>query len=458
MKFLKIYIRIVAIAAFISVILQYGFTIPNRFTLYILGLNMFIALSFAFNAIVRLVVSPNKLRTIRSNILEYILLFLIILQLLVWHGFWEKLSPYFQNLNIFSLTNLYIITLQLYILATLILKLPSVNAILSGLRIPPPLIVIGSFSFVILLGTLLLLLPKATYMRISFIDALFTATSAVCVTGLVVLDIGRQFTTFGQFIILLLIQVGGLGIMTITSFFALILRGELGIKERRVLGDILNFRTFSQLKTLVNSIFWTTIVIEIIGALLMYTRFTKYQGINDASPLWNAIFHSVSAFCNAGFSLFPRNFAHFVKDKELSFIAMALIVLGGIGFVVIRDILSAVSALLRRRSQVVRLMLQTRIVLKMTLFLIVVGAFVFLIIENNNLLAGLTLTEKLVASLFQSVTARTCGFNTVDIGLISLPAMMLLILLMFIGASPGGTGGGIKTTTAAILAGLIRAR
>jgi len=455
---MRIYIRFVALLATASLILQYGFEIPEKYTPLIFAVNIFIAFSFASYAILRLAFSENKWETIKSYPAEYILLLIIVLQLVVWRGLWGSLAPYLQNINILSLTNLYLAILQFYIVFSLILKLPSLNARIASLRLPPPLLVVSSFALVILVGTLMLMLPKSTKQGISFIDALFTATSATCVTGLTVVDISKYFTFSGQLIILLLIQVGGLGIMTLSSFFALVIRGELGIRERVVLGDILNIRTVGKLRELMGSILFTTIIIEGIGAILLYVRFSRYQQILDSSLLWNAIFHSVSAFCNAGFSLFPTNFLAFAHDPIINIVIMALIVLGGLGFVVIMDLINYCSSFLHREKQNIKLMLQTKIVLKTTLILILGGFLAVLLLESGNTLANMPVSQKILASLFQSVTARTAGFNTIPIGSLLVPTLWVLMVLMFIGASPGGTGGGIKTTTISILVGLIYTR
>ncbi len=326
------------------------------------------------------------------------------------------------------------------------------NSALRGKRVRPHRIIIVSYISAIILGTLLLLLPWSTVKgRIELIDALFTATSAICVTGLVVVDTGTYFTPFGQFVILLLIQIGGLGIMTFSTAFFLFMGRRISFKERIIIQETFTGYPRKDLIGLVKSIMLFTFSIEFAGFLLLYLSWWKVFGIRKA--LWISAFHAVSAFCNAGFSMFPNSLENFRDNYIVNIVVASLIIIGGIGFLVLHEIKDKV--ILQKVNE--PLSLHTKITLFITGLLIIVGTFLILFIEDRHILNGMTFREKLLCSFFQSVTARTAGFNTLPISKLTNAALFVLICLMFIGASPGSTGGGIKTTTAGVLLFLIRA-
>ncbi len=305
-------------------------------------------------------------------------------------------------------------------------------------------LVIGYF-IVIFTGTILLMLPLATTAEgsMGFLNALFTATSATCVTGLIVVNTSTAFTVFGQLVIMFLIQIGGIGIMTMSSLIALVIGRKIGLKERLLIKDDLDHLQMSGMVRLVKYVLTFTFVIEGTAALILFIRFIFDYSFWRA--LYLAIFHSVSAFNNAGFDLFGNSLEGFTGDIVVNFVVMALIVLGGIGF--------AVMAELYDNRRIKNFTLQTKMVLIFTLLLIVIGFFSFLFLEYNNpaTIGNLPFGEKLLASLFLSITPRTAGFNTVPTGQLHSSTLFLTIVLMFIGASPGSTGGGIKTTTFGVL-------
>ncbi|RKY04486.1 Trk family potassium uptake protein [Candidatus Poribacteria bacterium] len=320
---------------------------------------------------------------------------------------------------------------------------------LASLPLKPAQTVVLSFLLVISIGTLFLLTPRATPPdnRISFIDALFTATSATCVTGLIVRDTGSDFTLFGQIVILILIQIGGLGLMTMTSFFALVLGRGMGIRERVLMSDILNTRMMNQIVRLLTSILLLTFAFEALGAALLYLTWIEEGAIGGMGrTAYYAVFHSVSAFCNAGFSLFSTSMERFRGSVPVNLIMTSLIICGGLGFTVLSVLLKLPLSPFRRG----RLSLHAKLVLIVTAFLLALGTVAILALEWDNSLAGLPLKEKFLAAYFQSVTPRTAGFNTLRISELREATQFLLIILMFIGASPGGTGGGVKTSTFAI--------
>ncbi|WP_414656831.1 TrkH family potassium uptake protein [Deinococcus sp. VB343] len=316
-------------------------------------------------------------------------------------------------------------------------------------NIRPPQLIALTFAATILIGALLLWSPLAHEpgKSITFVQALFMATSAVCVTGLAVVDPGSTFNLFGEVVMLLLIQVGGLGIITLGTLFALALRRRLGVTGRINAQQQTSATTLGGALSLVRAIVLTSLLIEAVGALLLLPAFIPREGLGRG--IYYSIFHSISAFNNAGFSLYPNNLMNFVSDPLVNLVVTGLVVLGGLGFLVQLNILGWLKN--RRRN---RLTTNSLLSLTMTAGLLLVGTVFFALTEWNNpkTLAPLPLHGKLLASWFQSVTPRTAGFNTLDYGLMGFPALFMTIVWMFIGANPGSTGGGIKTNTFYVMA------
>jgi trk system potassium uptake protein TrkH len=322
-------------------------------------------------------------------------------------------------------------------------------------RLPPPVLLAGSFLALILVGAGLLTRPAShAGPAVSPLDALFTATSAVCVTGLTVVDTGTRFSTSGQFVLLVLVQVGGLGLMTYAVFVGVVLGRRLAFTDRMLIQDSLHHSPAAGVRRLVRHILAFTLFFEGAGTLLLYLRFRSE--FSPAEAVWQAVFHAVSAFCNAGFSLRPDNLVRYRGDFLVNLAITGLIVVGGLGFLVMTEIEDAARA--RRRGRRARLSLHARLVLVVTLGLLAGGMAAFMALEWSNLLAGVPLGEKLLAAWFQAATPRTAGFNTVDYAQATTATLFLTIFLMFVGASPGSTGGGIKTTTLGLLVALLVAR
>lgn len=315
-------------------------------------------------------------------------------------------------------------------------------------KLNPPQIVVFSFLFAILAGTALLSLPLATASgeKVPLIDSIFTATSAACVTGLIVRDTGTYFSGFGKAVILALMQMGGLGIMTFSTLFAILLGRKLTIKDDLVIQRTMAPNKVQNLTTLIKYILFITLGIEFLGILCFALRWSRITDWSFAEIMANSVFHAVSAFCNAGFALFSVSFTRFLGDPYINFIMISLIVIGGIGFIVVLDLPRFMKS--RPHHHV---SLQSKLALTVSLSLIAIGAILFFLLENNNTMAGLPLKEKALGSIFQSVTSRTAGFNTLNIGGLATPTLCVLMLLMFVGASPGSTGGGIKTCTFGIV-------
>ncbi len=320
-------------------------------------------------------------------------------------------------------------------------------------RLKPNRIIVLSFIGASFIGAALLSLPASVTggQPIAFIDALFTSTSAVCVTGLVVKDTGSFFTTFGQMVILALIQLGGLGIMTFSTAFAILLGRRLTIKETVVMQNALDNQKVEGFRNLIKYIILATIGIEAAGALLLYARWHMTSGWSKLHILYSSVFHSVCAFCNAGFSLYSDNLMRFKSDAAVNFIITTLIILGGIGFIVLLDLPKLKFWKKDRIKYFSRISLQSKLAITVTIILILVGMLCVLFFEWNNTLNGLSLKDKLLCSYFHSVTPRTAGFNTLPVEQFVSPTLFVTIALMFIGASPGSTGGGIKTVTLAVL-------
>jgi trk system potassium uptake protein TrkH len=313
----------------------------------------------------------------------------------------------------------------------------------------PERTLILSFLIMILIGTLLLILPHAARAKsASFIDALFTATSAVCVTGLIVMDTGSFYSQFGQMIILILIQVGGLGIMTFSVSFYLLLGRSIGFRDKRIIQDTFSQFPIRNIYVLLKSVFLYTIIIELVGALFLFIGWSDHFPLMTA--LYFSLFHAISAFCNAGFSLFSDSFVGFQDNILINLSVTSLIILGGIGFIVLKEIFE--SGL--RRNPPLRISLHAKVVLTTTATLIVLGTLFIFFIERDSSLLKFSMGEQILISYFQSITSRTAGFNTIPMVGLSNATCFILIILMFIGASPGSCGGGIKTTNLAMLVSL----
>jgi trk system potassium uptake protein len=311
----------------------------------------------------------------------------------------------------------------------------------------PARISVAGYALFILIGAFLLMLPVSVAGEgIGFVNALFTATSAASVTGLGVVDTGTVFTLFGQIVILALIQIGGLGIMTLSTLLMMMAGIRPGMTSRTVVQDTFNLDGMIDFKSILKDIIFFTLAIEGIGAALLLFYFLPQRSLPEA--VYFSIFHSIAAFCNAGFALFPDNFIKFQGAWGFNIVVCLLIILGGIGFIVLSEIKRKVPM---NKRGFARLSLHSKIVLSVTSILIVSGTILITAMEWDRTLLHLRLPEKFLAGFFQAVTTRTAGFNTLPIGEMDNEALFFMILLMFIGASPGSCGGGIKTSTVACL-------
>ena len=313
--------------------------------------------------------------------------------------------------------------------------------------ISPYTIILISFIIIILIGGFLLSLPVAIEngQKTNLLEGMFTATSAVCVTGLTVNDVSAVYNLFGKTIILILIQLGGIGIITFSTVVVTMISKKVGYFTKKLIQEDINANTTFEIQKFVKKVLITVFTIEIIGAVILFFKFVKIFDYKTAA--YYAIFHSVSAFCNAGFALFSNNLSDFKNSIVINTVIPVLIFLGGIGFAAI---LNLYQYFFKKDK---RLTTTTRIAVKMSIFLIIFGTVMTFILEysNSKTLGTLPFFEKLGAAFFQSITTRTAGFNTISIAELREPTVFLFVVLMFIGASPGSTGGGIKTTTAGLI-------
>lgn len=351
--------------------------------------------------------------------------------------------------------------LKLAVLFSFIREFLEVRINLKRAILNPAQVFILSFLLIIFLGALLLMLPRASYAGISFMDALFTSTSAVCVTGLIVVDTATHFTTFGQSLILLLIQIGGLGILTFASYFSYFFKGGTSYENQLTLSDISSSQKLGEVFSTLKNIILITLGIELFSALLLYFSIPSNHFISQADKIFFSVFHSISAFCNAGFSTLSAGLYDeaFRFNYFLQLVLILTFVLGGLGFPIVVNLISylkyklGILMRLGKNKKAFRpwvLNINSRITLITTLSILLVSFIAFYFLEYHNVLSEHTGFGKIVSALFGATTPRTAGFNTFDFAALHFPTLLMILLLMWIGASPQSTGGGIKTSTFAI--------
>lgn len=362
----------------------------------------------------------------------------------------------FESLDVPLSVELYRILISSYMLLLLIIELLETRVHLKTLQLKPNVVFLLSFLFLILVGSGFLMMPKMIVSQGSmrFIDAVFMATSAACVTGLAVVDPGTYFTFSGQVVILILVQLGGLGILTFATFFASLMRQGIGVKQNVAMFELLETDSLFSTKNLLRKLVLMTFSIEAIGAVIIFLTWGRdAHFVSLGSKIFYSVFHAVSAFCNAGLSLYPEGlYTEQVRVAYVMHLTVAgLIIFGGIGFPTIIDVLSPESMRKRMNNPWRNWKLLSRITIYTSAALIALGTAGFFLLEYFNTLSHLSLAEAFITSFFQSVSTRTAGYNTVDMSALTVPTLLLFMFLMFIGASPGSTGGGIKTTTFTII-------
>ena len=455
-----------AMVAATFVLLFGGFEELSSLKVILYTIQVVLLCVFVAEKIIRLSNAVSKVEFCRANWFEIPLLLLLGVAV-VGAGHWaEVFAPTKAVIRDFAV-DIRHFAVGVYLVLQVVAKLcrTSVNLAASGKS--PTQTLIASFLVLIISGASLLMLPRAsTGENLNFVDALFTATSATCVTGLIVKDTGRDFSLMGQVVILTLIQLGGLGIVIFGAVFALLLGQAFSLRESAAMQDLLSARTLSQIGNMIAFIFIGTVFIEAIGAVSLFGMWNDIPGrITDIHQKWfYSIFHSVSAFCNAGFSLFNKSFIEYNRSWQVYLVVCPLIILGGLGFSVLYDLVNIAADRVKRFFKKLfykqyrlsmempkRLRLQTKIVLSVSTCLILLGMLAILLFERYAGQGNPTEHSNILDALFQSITARTAGFNTVDVSAMSASSKFVLILLMFIGGSPGSTAGGIKTVTLAVV-------
>jgi potassium uptake TrkH family protein len=450
-EWLRRILVIMSFCAFGSLLAQYGFYIDESFSEILKRFDFVVIEFYLLQYSIRLALSRKRISYLSSHWFETVLAACILFGSVLAVRFTGVpfFGKFFSSINVTRITQAYLIFTQILIVLTFIPGIIKYNQGFNSLKFHPAKLVIISFFSVIIAGTLLFMLPRATVSRspISPIDALFTSASAVCVTGLSVMDISSTFGRMGQIIILGLIQIGGIGIVTITTFLALLFGKGMAFRERIVMREMTNTEKLGLITSTLRTIFITMMSVEALGALALMWIWSG-EGWTINVLIFNSVFHSVSAFCNAGFSLFPDSLSSYANNIRVIGVISILIIIGGLGFRVISDIIQ-VPVRFFNKSARIPLKVQTKLVLIVTGLLILAGAAGYLIIEGPRTEASFS--SDMIAAFFTSITSRTAGFNIVDTEAISVQYSIVLMVLMFIGASPGSTGGGIKTTTFAVL-------
>jgi len=445
---------LVSLVALGSITLYYGF-VKNLTSVELSSIIINVSLIFySIKFLVKWFYDFRPLEYLKNNWLEGLVLLVFMIYILITAlsdaSVFELLTLHLNSEHIATYS---LIVIQIYFLFVVFLEVAASSTKIASLNLNPAMLLVLSFLILISTGTGLLMLPELTYNGISFLDALFTATSASCVTGLIVVDTATAFTFKGQIVIMLLIQLGGINIISFATFFVTFSKRAGGLKYQSLLKDFLSAEKLSDSRQILREIVFFSLLFEIIGTVLIFLSWgDKHLFADTAQKIFYSVFHAVSAFNNAGFSLFTSNlFENGINQLySLQLILIFLVFFGGLGFITIQDVFSF-NKLRLKRNPWRKLQVNTKVTLLFTTSLVIAGTVLFYFLETNNTMKGQGGTAKIITSLFQSVTTRTAGFNTVDISALSIPVFILFIFMMFIGASSGSTGGGIKVTTFAII-------
>ncbi|MGV3667408.1 MAG: TrkH family potassium uptake protein [Leptospira bouyouniensis] len=436
---------------FISVailILDFGFFYPDEWKEYVtLSIRTLVSFFIAYETFHIIFTNKNWKEYLNLHKIELIILLMLGLEVIYEKNIISVLKSY--HISGDDTTLIFLSANQFLFLFSNLAHFFRLSKKRESKKLNPSVVFVGSFAFIIFMGVCFLHFPKSSNGHVKTIDIIFTTISATCVTGLSTLDISSQFTLTGQLVILLLIQVGGLGLMTLTSFFSIFLTGKGSVSDTLMVKDLLSEETMGRAKEILKQITLQTLTIELVGAILLFYQFPTDFPLPLPEKIYYSIFHSISAFCNAGFSLLPNGLATdaFRESEGFLSIIMLLIVFGGLGFPVIYQIRSKI---LRPFDYQFRWSITSKLVFFMTTFLLLFGSLSYFFLENHLSLKDLPIEKKIFHSLFYSVTTRTAGFNTFDLTLMGYPMTFISFFLMWVGASPISTGGGIKTTTLAI--------
>ncbi len=457
---LHLFSQLSAFSALCLIIYQNGFRLSQKETIIIHETFELLFGVFAINYFARLLYTFERIQFIKNTWFEGLVMVLITITglktLIFDFHFTEVIFSFFK---LKEYTHFYSVVITVSMLYLVGFELVRFSNILNSIALQPATTFIFSFLILIAIGTGLLMLPAMTIKigGASFMEAIFTSVSASCVTGLIIVDTATFFTFKGQIVILLLMQLGGIGIVSFTTFFATFLKSGVGIKQQLMIQDYLSGENLSSSRSLLRQVVFITFTIELltfIGIYFSWGSEIQFTGIGDR--IFKSLFHAVSAFCNAGFSLFTNGlYEESIRHSYLLHVIIGCaVIVGGLGFSVIQDVLSPKMLRERLEKPWKNWRLSSKIAIYSSTALIFFGMVLFYLVESKkgHVLDGADTFTALVASFFQSVTTRTAGFNTVDIGALSNPTLIFMIFLMFIGASSGSTGGGIKTSTFLIIA------
>jgi trk system potassium uptake protein TrkH len=453
LQVLSIFVSLTAIG---SIIFYYGFpaTRESFEITYLIIKGSF--LFYIIKYLLRIFYDFSPVQHIRNTWFEGLLMLTLILIGIIRELTGVNLWTWFLNtIEIPGTEGYYILFIQVYFLLIVAMELGKASSMISNLNLGPAQLLTLSFVILILSGTGLLMLPEMVNgPKISFIDALFTSTSASCVTGLTVLDTATFFSLKGKTIILILIQLGGINIISFATFFTTFYKNQSGLKYNSLLKNLMDTENVSDSRQILRKILFFSLSIELAGAIAIFFSWgNDIHFIGFGQKVFYSVFHSVSAFNNAGFALFTQNlFEASIRHAYFLQITIALlIILGGLGFSVLQDVFSIKRNRERMKLHWKSLQIGSKVAIYTSASLILLGMILFFFLEFNHSLKEFGLGGKIVQAFFQSVTARTAGYNTVDFSIISQPALIMIMFLMLVGASPGSTGGGIKTNTFAII-------
>ncbi|MES2619190.1 MAG: potassium transporter TrkG [Bacteroidota bacterium] len=455
-RILRIFIILSSISIVGVMIYKFGFNHSKENLEVLNGITRFFYIVFIINFLVRWILNGRERKFVKQNIFEFLLLLVIVydglINLIFGHPFLES---FFLARNVVNYRSIYHFFIQFFLLVLVAVEfIKSVNSIYT-LRLKPTTLFIFSFVFLILAGGGLLTLPGFNYTgkSLNFIDALFTSASAGCVTGLTVVNTATFFNIKGQLVILFLIQLGGIGILTFASFFASFIKKGLSVRQNIAMNELLDAENISGSYFLIKRILVMTFAIEALGAIGIYILWGDYPFASDGEKIYASIFHSISAFCNAGFSTLEFNFETPLATElyMLHIFIGVIIFFGGLGFPAIRDIFSPLKLRERLREPWKQWKLSTKVALYTSLVLLALGTVAFYYLHVRHLEHIKSPLGKFAASFFQSVNTRTSGYNSINLGELSDTTMLISIFLMFIGASSASTGGGIKTSTFVVM-------
>ncbi len=440
-----------ALCGFLSIAtltIEYGFYYNRDWANYIWYINSFaINYLLAYEILGFAFTTEHYLTYIKNHKPELVVVTLVLLQ-----KFFEQDIVNYLHLGEFGTKDTALLFLsinQIFLIFSNLARLVRNTRIYNLKKLNPSLIFFFSFASIGIIGTALLALPKSQKVDLRIIDIIFTVVSATCVTGLSTINIFDSFTTMGQVIVLILIQVGGLGLITLTTFFSIFLAGQASVNDKLLMKDLLSEEAIGRVKKIIRHIAIQTFIIEAVGAQLLYTYLPEEANLIGMNKIFYSIFHSISAFCNAGFSLFPNGLAEtfFNHGKIYLTTIMILITFGGLGFPVVSEISKKIFT---ADASHIRLSVSSKLVIIVSTGFFFLGAIAYYTLEKNYTLKNLSEFEKIFHSIFYSVTARTAGFNTLDIAKMGVPMVFFSFFLMWVGASPNSTGGGIKTSTFAV--------